>query len=259
MDDAALYNGKVVDLREKMTGIVDGLAGCSEFTGVVSIPRFSRPKDVSQVSRAETWASFLSKAKGPPPDFVRIAFHEPSIICYSSGTTGIPKAIVHSVGGLMINYFKEGRLHEELGPDGVGLQYTTTGWIMYVANAGQLLFGSRAVMYDGSPFQPDVKILIKILGEQKVTKFGINPRWMFEIAKAGLSPRELTDLSSLQTVTSTGMVLSDQLFEWFYDKGFPAHTHLGNISGGTDIVRAPNIRRYEDRTDRRCRRAVSVS
>jgi acetoacetyl-CoA synthetase len=239
MDDAALYNGKVVDLREKMAEIVDGLKGCSEFTGVVAIPRFSEAKDVSKVPKAETMASFLGRAASrPPPPFVLVGFNEPLLICYSSGTTGTPKAIVHSAGGLMLNYFKEGRLHEEQGPDTVGLQYTTTGWIMYVASAGQLLFGSRAVMYDGSPFQPDVGVLVRILGEQKVTKFGTSPRWMLELAKRGLSPREMADLSSLRIVTSTGMVLSDQLFEWFYDNGFPPHVHLSNISGGTDIVSA---------------------
>ena len=220
-----------------MTEVAEGLKGCSEFAGVVSIPRFSEPKDISRVPRAETLDTFLSRASGSPtPDFVRTPFHEPMLICYSSGTTGTPKAIVHSVGGLLVSYFKEGRLHEGAGPDSVTLQYTTVGWIMYVACVAGLLFGGRPVLYDGSPFQPGPKVLIQVAEEQKVTKIGISPRWMFELAKNNISPREIADLSSLRTVTSTGMVLSDQLFEWFYDKGFPAHVHLGNISGGTDIV-----------------------
>ncbi|KAK3378250.1 hypothetical protein B0H63DRAFT_397981 [Podospora didyma] len=238
MDDAALYNDKVVDLREKMTEIVNGLSDCTNFAGVVSIRRFEQARDISQVPRAETWDNFLAAAgpKTSPPKFVRIAFHEPFLVCYSSGTTGTPKAIVHSIGGVMINYFKEGRLHEGLGSDSVTLQYTTTGWIMYLANVAVLLFGGRTVMYDGSPFQPDAGILVRILAEQKVTKLGISPRWMFEVAKSGKAPRDMADLSSLRTVTSTGMVLSDQLFNWFYDTGFPAHVHLANMSGGTDIA-----------------------
>lgn len=236
-DDAALYNGKTVDLRAKMTEVVEGLKKCSEFDGVVVIPRFSEPRDISGVPRAETWASFLARAaRLPTPEFVRVPFHEPFLICYSSGTTGNPKAIVHSVGGAMINYFKEGRLHEGNGPDSVALQYTTVGWIMYLANVGILLLGGRSVMYDGSPFQPDAKTLLRVVEEQKVTKLGISPRWMFELAKNGISPREIADMSSLRIVTCTGMVLSDQLFEWFYDKGFPKNVHLANISGGTDIV-----------------------
>jgi acetoacetyl-CoA synthetase len=238
MDDAALYNGRVVDLREKMAEVVDGLRECSNFAGVVSIRRFAEAKDISRVPKSETWESFLAAAdkNAPLPEFVRIAFHEPFLICYSSGTTGTPKAIVHSVGGVLINYFKEGRLHEGLGPDSVTLQYTTTGWIMYLANLAVLLYGGRTVCYDGSPFQPDASILIRVAAEHKVTKLGISPRWMFEVAKAGLRPRDMVDLSHLRTVTCTGMVLSDQLFEWFYDVGFPAHVHLANISGGTDIA-----------------------
>lgn len=233
-----MYNGKTVDLRQKMTDIVAGLSGCDAFATLVSIPRFAdSPRDVSGVARASTLADLLAGAAGRlPPDFVRIPFHEPSLICFSSGTTGMPKAITHSVGGLMMSYFKEGRLHEGLGPDSVGLQYTTTGWIMYVANAGLLLFGARSVFYDGSPFVPDVSVLIRVLAEQGVTKFGTSPRWLFEVAKGGLAPRDMADLSRLEVVTSTGMVLSEQLFEWFYDVGFPRGAQLGNISGGTDIA-----------------------
>ncbi|KAK1766178.1 acetoacetyl synthase [Phialemonium atrogriseum] len=221
-----------------MAEVVDGLRECSEFDGVVVLPRFPEPLDISGVvPRSETWDAFVSRADGlPDPGFVRIPFHEPFLICYSSGTTGMPKAIVHSVGGALINYFKEGGLHEGSGPDSVALQYTTVGWIMYFASVGVLLFGGRAVLYDGSPFQPDPKVLIRIAEEQRVTKLGISPRWMFEVAKNGISPREVADLSSLRIVTCTGMVLSDQLFEWFYDRGFPPNVHLANISGGTDIA-----------------------
>lgn len=238
MDDAALYNGKVVDLRQKMAEVEQGLKDCSNFLGVVSIRRFGEAREVSQVPRAETWDSFLARAgpKPAPPEFVRVGFHEPFLICYSSGTTGTPKAIVHSVGGVMINFFKEGVLHEGLGPDSVTLQYTTTGWIMYLAAVGGLLFGARAVLYDGSPFKPDPTILIRVAAEQRATKMGVSPRWMFELAKNNISPREIADLSALRIVTSTGMTLSDQLFEWFYDVGFPARVHLANISGGTDIA-----------------------
>jgi acetoacetyl-CoA synthetase len=237
-DDAAVYNGRTVDLRDKIAEVVEGMGASKGFDGVVVIPRFAEEaKDVSAIPRAETLGAFLDRAKGQPtPAFERIAFHEPFLICYSSGTTGIPKAIVHSVGGALINYFKEGGLHEGLGPRDVAMQYTTVGWIMYVANVFILLFGGRTVMYDGSPFQPDPTILLKIVEQEKVTKLGISPRWMGELVKNQIVPKNIVDLSSLRIVTCTGMVLSDQLFEWFYDTGFPAHIQLANISGGTDIV-----------------------
>lgn len=236
MDDAALYNGKRLDLRQKMAEVVAGMKDCSNFRGLVSIRRFHDALDISNIPKTQTLDTFLDNRQHTIPAIERIAFHEPFLICYSSGTTGIPKAIVHSVGGVLLSFVKEGRLHEDARPDGVGLQYTTTGWIMYLASTSQLLAGARVVLYDGSPFQPDFRTFIKLVGDQKVTKLGISPRWMYELAKAGISPREVTDLSSLQVVTSTGMVLSNQLFEWFYDTGFPSHVQLANISGGTDIV-----------------------
>lgn len=234
-----MYNGKTVDLRGKMAEVVSGMTSCRSFAGLISIPRFSGPYDVSSLPKTETWSSFLDSAAPEPPAFTRIPFHAPFLIYYSSGTTGIPKAIVHTVGGVLLNIVKEGRLHESISSKSVCLQYTTTGWIMYLSNVAALLTGARVVMYDGSPFVPDLTSFIRILGEQRVTKLGISPRWMFEVAKNKISPREVTDLSSLQIVTSTGMVLSDQLFEWFYDAGFPKHVHLANLSGGTDIVRGP--------------------
>ncbi|KAI8961573.1 acetoacetyl-coenzyme A synthetase [Daldinia sp. FL1419] len=237
MDDATLYNGKRLDLRPKMAEVVSGMEDCDQFAGLVSIRRFHDALDISKIPKVQTLHSFLAKGDPySPPPIARIAFHEPFLICYSSGTTGIPKAIVHSVGGALLNYVKETRLHENTNSDTVTLQYTTTGWIMYLVCVGQLLVGARVILYDGSPFQPDLQTFIKLIGDQKVTKLGTSPRWFYEIARAGISPRQITDLSNLQIVTSTGMVLPEQLFEWFYDKGFPSHVHLSNISGGTDIA-----------------------
>ncbi|KAI0490831.1 acetoacetate-CoA ligase [Xylaria cf. heliscus] len=236
MDDATLYNGKRLDLRQKMAEVVAGMKDCSNFRGMVSIRRFHDALDVSNIPKTQTLDTFLNNRQLPIPPIERLAFHEPFLICYSSGTTGIPKAIVHSIGGVLVSFMRESRLHEDTRPDAISLQYTTTGWIMYLASVSQLLRGARVVLYDGSPFQPDLQTFVKLVGDQKVTRLGISPRWMHEIAKAGISPRDITDLSNLKTVTSTGMVLPDQLFEWFYDKGFPSHVNLSNMSGGTDIA-----------------------
>ena len=237
MDDFAIYNGKKVDLRDKMKHIVEGMKDISEFQGMVSMPRFKDPVDISKIPRTETLASFVSKAIGKAPEFEPTAFHDPFFIAYSSGTTGNPKCIVHSVGGCILSSAKEGKLHGQIDEKSVVLQYTTTGWIMYFSSVMNLLGGARVILYDGSPFQPDLKTFVRMIGEQKVTKLGTSPRWMHEMQKNNISPKQVTDLSSLELVTSTGMVLSDQLFEWFYDVGFPAHVQLGNISGGTDLVR----------------------
>ncbi|KAI9712401.1 MAG: hypothetical protein M1820_001614 [Bogoriella megaspora] len=236
-DDASLYNGRTVDLSDKMREVVEGLSGVEEFKEMVSVQRFEQAKDVGGVLKATTFKRFVDKAKGNSElVFERIAFHEPFLVVYSSGTTGQPKCIVHSVGGYLINAKKEGVLHHDTSPQHVTLQYTTTSWIMYLSSVSALLHGCRVVIYDGSPFQPDLKTLIQLVSEQKVTSLGISPRYLSELQKNKIRPREIADLSFLQEVSSTGMVLSDALFEWFYDEGFPSHIHLANISGGTDMA-----------------------
>ncbi|CAL5874308.1 uncharacterized protein PFLUO_LOCUS8603 [Penicillium psychrofluorescens] len=239
MDDQAVYNGKTIDLRDKMRDIMRGMESVPEFEGIVSQPRFSSsPADIDHIPKACTLSAYLAAA-GPGNDrlnFERVAFRDLFLVVYSSGTTGQPKCIVHSVGGILLNAHKEGGLHNELNPESVALQYTTTGWIMYLSAMQTLLFGSRVVLYDGSPFIPDVMALVNISAQEKVSHLGISPRWLHELQRLNLKPRELVDLRALKVVTSTGMVLREALFEWFYDDGFPSHVRLNNISGGTDLA-----------------------
>ncbi|KAI9822671.1 MAG: hypothetical protein M1827_000390 [Pycnora praestabilis] len=236
MDDWAVYNGKTTDLRSKMTEIVEGMRDVAEFQGAVSQPRFEKPANISKVPRTQLLSKFLSNAPSEKLEFEQVAFQDPFLIVYSSGTTGTPKCIVHSAGGVILSSKKEGRYHRQVTPNTVALQYTTTGWIMYLSSIMTLIHGARVVLFDGSPFLPDLLAFIKLLGEQKITQLGTSPRYLHEIHKNNISPREVTDLSALKIVTSTGMVLADSLFEWFYDVGFPSTTQLANISGGTDIA-----------------------
>lgn len=235
-DDGALYNGRRIDLREKIEGMVEGMKGCDAFQSVVVIQRFDTPYGTSHINRAERLESFLSSSLSSPPPIARTEFQDPMIIYYSSGTTGTPKAIVHAVGPLLISLAKEGVLHRGMAPSDVSLQYTTTGWIMYLSSVGRCMLGGRAVFYDGSPFVPDVNLLLRIVAEQRVTHLGVSPRWLGELMKRGVVPRDVADLSSLVSVGSTGMVLKEQVFEWFYDTGFPPRAQLANFSGGTDIA-----------------------
>lgn len=168
MDDFAVYNGKTIDLRSKIRDIVQGMGSVLEFEGVVSLPRFtSRPADISTIPRVKTLAEYLSRGGSGKLEFERVGFRDPFLVVYSSGTTGQPKCIVHSVGGVLLNSSKEGWLHSELGPDCVTLQYTTTGWIMYMSAVQTLLFGARVVLYDGSPFIPGITALVDLAAQEK--------------------------------------------------------------------------------------------
>ncbi|GAO18531.1 hypothetical protein UVI_02054730 [Ustilaginoidea virens] len=237
-DDAALYNGKTVDLRHKIRGVVEGLAPCPSFSKAIIITRFREPYDTGAIPKTERLQDFvLSKGNKQPPPMVRVDFQDPAMVFYSSGTTGIPKAIVHAVGPLLISVGKESLLHGCVTPADVSLQFTTTGWVMYLASVCHLILGARAVLYDGSPFIPDATALLKISEQQRVTSLGISPRWMAELMARNIAPKKVADLTRLRKVVSTGMVLPEQAFEWFYDVAFPAHVQLANISGGTDIAR----------------------
>lgn len=168
MDDVAVYNGKEFDLRPKMVEIVKGMTGVEEFKGIVSQPRFpGKPIDISKVPRTQTWERFVSKAASDELQFERVEFRDPFLIVYSSGTTGQPKCIVHSVGGVVLASMKEGRLHRDTKPDCVCMQYTTTGWIMYLIQLLNLLVGAKVVLYDGSPFLPEPTRFVKLMGEQR--------------------------------------------------------------------------------------------
>ncbi|KAI5812685.1 acetoacetyl-CoA synthase [Pyronema omphalodes] len=235
MDDAAVYNRKEIDLRPKMKEIVEGMSKVSCFKGLVSLPRWKKPVDVSSVPRAQTMEEFLKAAKSDELVFERVPFRYPFYIAYSSGTTGKPKCIVHCGGGAVLGSRKEQLLHHLVDKDSVYLQYTTTGWIMYLVQVTSLLPGAHVLLYDGSPFQPGPEAFINIMGQKKITHLGTSPKYFAELQLRGISPRKQTDLSNLISVTSTGMVLSSALFDWFYDEGFPARAQLSNITGGTDI------------------------
>ena len=240
MDDWAVYNSKRIDLRPKMEQLAEVMQSVSEFQGIIAQARFQDlPSDITSVPHCQSWNTFISAAgQSTALEFERLDFGDPIIIVYSSGTTGLPKAIVHSVGGVVLSGHKESTLQRSVDHRSIQLQYTTTGWMMYMSSVQLMLTGARLVMYDGSQFIPDVAALIRLVDEQKVTHLGISPRYLQTLQTSNINPRQIANLKHLRVVTSTGMILSDALFNWFYDAGFPPAVQLCNISGGTDIAAA---------------------
>jgi acetoacetyl-CoA synthetase len=236
MEDWAVYRSRKIDLRPKMNEIVQGMSDIADFQGLVVQARF-QTVDTVTTQKCQSWADYLKAAPSSDLIFTQLDFSDPMIIVYSSGTTGQPKCIVHTVGGVVLSGHKESTLHRAVTSASTQLQFTTTGWMMYMSSVQLLLMGARTVMYDGSPFEPDLTTFIRMVGEQKVTHLGISPRFLQTFKMNGIIPMEVAQLDHLHMVTSTGMVLSEALFEWFYET-FPKSVHLANISGGTDIAAA---------------------
>jgi len=171
---------------------------------------------------------------GTDPDYAEVPFGHPLWVLYSSGTTGLPKPIVHSHGGIVLEHLKALCLHQDLGPGDVFCWYTTTGWMMWNYLAGGLLAGATIVAYDGSPAYPGTDAMWRLVADTKITYFGTSAPYLMACAKAGLAPGQDLDLSALRGIGSTGSPLPPEGFRWVYQR-VGARLQLGSFSGGTDL------------------------
>ena len=179
------------------------------------------------------WSGFGTP--GARPVFERLPFDHPLFVMYSSGTTGVPKCIVHGAGGTLLQHLKEHQLHCDLKRGDRLFFFTTCGWMMWNWLAGALASGATIVLYDGSPLHPDPGALWRMAETEKVTHFGTSPRFLAALAKAGYLPREHVALGALRSVLSTGSPLPPESFDFVYD-AVKRDVHLASISGGTDII-----------------------
>ncbi|WP_223435690.1 MULTISPECIES: acetoacetate--CoA ligase [unclassified Pseudomonas] len=227
------YAGKDIDQSAKVNEILERLPSLQQ---LIVVP-YARPqthiKDFRTHAGVTLWDAFYEP--GGEPDFVAVPFAHPLYILYSSGTTGVPKCIIHSTGGVLLQHVKEHGLHCDLGPGDRLFYYTTCGWMMWNWLVSALAVGSAVVLYDGSPFHPGPERLIDLIDDERISVFGTSPKYLATLESNGVKPRQSHDLGTLKTLLCTGSALSPQSYDYVY-RDLKADLCLASMSGGTDIV-----------------------
>ena len=227
--DGYFYAGKTIDIKEKVRSVVEQVKSI-ELTVWVSVL-----EDTQAAQSKETNWGHWPSALSPAINFEQLAFDHPLYIMYSSGTTGKPKCIVHGQGGTLIQHKKEHQLHLDLRADDNLFFFTTCGWMMWNWLVSALATGCTITLYDGSPFHPKPDVLFDLIDQESITVFGVSAKFLSNAQKEMVSPVESHQLNSLRCLISTGSPLTEEGFEYVYEK-IKQELHLVSMTGGTDLI-----------------------
>lgn len=225
------FKGKALDSLQRIKEILEQLGGVEK---VVVVPYTDTAPDISAIPNAVSYDRFKSAEDNLDIEFEQLPFDHPLYIMYSSGTTGLPKCMVQSAGGVLINQMKELVLHTDLKREDTIFYFTTCGWMMWNWLTCSLAAGATVQLYDGNPFHPDPGALWRMAQDQRVTVFGTSAGYIAALQKAGYHPWQQCDLSPLRALLSTGAPLPEEGFEFIYEN-VKSDLQLASISGGSDI------------------------